>query len=123
MQSLDRFGGDASVGVVFIVGIGRFIRGPSRKRFDLAQHLIGEVGLFASQLPSIGAGRFQVLDDLFFIVWNRERFWVAMIAVADVKDLAQRLGSIATMFGKVLRHRDRVGNDLAQLAAQPVEAR
>ena len=46
---------------------------------------------------------------------------VFVVAVADVKDLAQRFGAIAVLLG-VLRQRDGVGHGLAEVRAQIVDA-
>ena len=76
--------------------------------------MIGEQGLFAGELTSVGAFGVEVFDDLIFEMGRAEGQWISFVAVTDVKDLANGFGAIAAMLGEVLRHGDSFWQDLSQ---------
>jgi hypothetical protein len=74
--------------------------------------LVNNASSRVSWPPPVLAG-IEILDHLVVEMRHAERLRVALVAVPDMEDLAERFGAV-TVPGEVLRHRHRIGEQLAQ---------
>ena len=122
-EALDRFPGDAAIGVGFVLDIGSLERRAARAWLaaGIEFPLVGEVSFFAGELAAVRAFREFVFDYQVLEVRDRERVRIAVIAMADVEHLAERLRAVAVL-GEVLWQGDGVGDNFAQIAVEVVES-
>ena len=99
----------ATVSIDRILHVGRLIRRPTRQ---VGRAFVLEEGSLARLFGCVLFQR--VTDALRLEMRDAPRRRVFGVAVTDVKEFAHRLGSIAVLF-EVLRQRDRLGNDLAEI--------
>lgn len=114
------FGGDTSICIGFVGDIRVFPRRSSRQAANFVELLVGEEGFFAREfcISSVGVA---VFNDQIVEVWNLKGAWVSGVAMSDVEDFAERFGAVAEA-SKVLREGDCIGQSVAELATEVVEA-
>ncbi len=121
-QAADGLVGDQAVAVGVVGHVGAFGGGAARE-LGRIRGGIGERRFLARQLRAtvlrehVAAGR----AGLGPPVRHAPRGRVLVVAVADVQDLAHRLGAVAVLL-EVLGHGDRVGHGLAEVGGQVVDA-
>ena len=121
LQPANGFVRELAVGIGVVGHVGDFDT-PRRAGSCLAP--LGHVGEAAPPRASVLPARVlrqRVGDDLGLPVRHAPRGGVLVVAVADVKDLAQRLGAVAVLL-EVLRQRHRVRRGLAEVRAEIVDA-
>jgi len=114
--------GDPAVAVGVVRHVGAF-RGRAARKLGWIDRRVGESRLLAREL-----GRTVLLErvaagwaGLGAPVGNAPRGRVLAVAMAHVKDLAHGLGAVAVAL-EVLGHGDRVGDGLAEVGAEVVDA-
>ena len=118
LQAMNRFLRNLPIGISVVRHIGRFVRSATRQAPGV---LIGEERFLTGESlvgPALG---FHVGDRFLLKVRHTPRRRVFAVAVADVKNLSQRLGAVAVLL-EILRQRHRVRRGLAEVRPEIVNA-